>query len=89
MRKRFTTFIILLFSCLTISAQSTITTQFDNDWAFHLGGVQGAEAIKFDDSKWRKIDLPDDWTIEDLKATASPFDKSLFMRISFIVLPIF
>jgi beta-galactosidase len=39
---------------------------FDQDWRFHRGDVPGAEAPGFDDSHWRKLDLPHDWSIEDL-----------------------
>jgi beta-galactosidase len=39
---------------------------FDHDWRFHRGDVPGAEAPGFDDSGWRKLDLPHDWSIEDL-----------------------
>jgi len=39
---------------------------FDQDWRFHRGDVPGAEAPNFDDSRWRKVDLPHDWSIEDL-----------------------
>src|SRR6267378_533164 len=46
---------------------------FDNDWVFHRGGAQGAERPTFDDSKWRRVDLPHDWSIEDLPGTNSPF----------------
>ena len=38
---------------------------FDADWQFHLGDVPGAEAPAFDDSDWRKLTLPHDWSIED------------------------
>lgn len=38
---------------------------FDADWRFHLGDVPGAEAARFDDSGWRKLSLPHDWSIED------------------------
>ena len=39
---------------------------FDQDWRFHRGDIDGAEATGFDDSTWRKLDLPHDWSIEDL-----------------------
>lgn len=39
---------------------------FDADWRFFRGDVKGAEALGFDDSRWRKLDLPHDWSIEDL-----------------------
>ena len=40
--------------------------RFDQDWLFHLGDVDGAEAPGFGDSDWRRLDLPHDWSIEDL-----------------------
>lgn len=39
---------------------------FDADWKFHLGDVVGAELPEFNDSLWRTLDLPHDWSIEDL-----------------------
>lgn len=39
---------------------------FDSDWKFNLGDVSGAELARFDDSKWRVLDLPHDLSIEDL-----------------------
>jgi beta-galactosidase len=39
---------------------------FDADWRFNRGDVTGAQAPSFDDSSWRRLDLPHDWSIEDL-----------------------
>ena len=39
---------------------------FDLDWRFYLGNGDGAERPDFKDSSWRKLDLPHDWSIEDL-----------------------
>ena len=33
-------------------------------WRFHLGDVQNGQAPSFDDSGWRLLDLPHDWSIE-------------------------
>ncbi|MFY9152186.1 MAG: glycoside hydrolase family 2 TIM barrel-domain containing protein [Prolixibacteraceae bacterium] len=41
---------------------------FDAGWKFFLGDVHGADSANFDDSQWRNIDLPHDWSIEDLPA---------------------
>jgi beta-galactosidase len=49
---------------------------------FHRGGVQGAEMPGFDDSKWRRVDLPHDWSIEDLPGTNSPFDPNAISQVS-------
>lgn len=39
---------------------------FDSDWRFLRGDAPGAENPSFDDSTWRKLDVPHDWSIEDL-----------------------
>ncbi len=41
---------------------------FNADWQFHRGDVPGAEEVGFDDSEWRTLDVPHDWSIEDLPA---------------------
>ena len=37
---------------------------FDADWSFFKGNVAGAEAVAFDDTGWRRLDVPHDWSIE-------------------------
>jgi beta-galactosidase len=39
---------------------------FDLDWRFHFGEIKGAEKQEFNDSSWRKVDVPHDWSIEGL-----------------------
>lgn len=38
---------------------------FDDGWLFHRGEAAGAERPGYDDSEWRRLDLPHDWSIED------------------------
>ena len=38
--------------------------KIDKDWKFMLGDVAGAESVQSDDSAWRRLDLPHDWSIE-------------------------
>lgn len=38
----------------------------DSDWRFLRADVPGAERPEFDDSGWRILDVPHDWSIEDL-----------------------
>jgi beta-galactosidase len=38
---------------------------FDSDWLFFRGDGPGAERPDFDDSAWRCLDLPHDWSIEE------------------------
>lgn len=42
---------------------------FDFDWKFFKGDAEGAHQKDYDDSCWRDINLPHDWSIE------GPFDK--------------
>ena len=52
---------------------------FDLGWRFRLGAGEGFEAPAFDDGGWRTVDLPHDWSIEDLPAgpgRIGPFDKA-------------
>jgi len=39
---------------------------FNDGWRFHRGDASGADASAFDDSAWRTLDVPHDWSIEDL-----------------------
>ena len=37
---------------------------FDDGWKFHLGDAAGSEQPAADDSAWRRLNLPHDWSIE-------------------------
>lgn len=37
---------------------------FNENWKFHQGDSSGAENMDFDDSSWRSLDLPHDYSIE-------------------------
>jgi beta-galactosidase len=39
---------------------------FDGGWRFFRRDAPGAELPEFDDSAWRLLDLPHDWSVEDL-----------------------
>ena len=77
---------ITFFTCLAILsqvfAQQSVTSKperstvlFDEGWKFHLGNFQMASNSNFDDSNWRNVDLPHDWSIEDIAGTSSPFNS--------------
>jgi beta-galactosidase len=46
------------------AASQRSTLPLDGGWRFHLGDVAGAQEAAFDDSGWRTLDLPHDWSIE-------------------------
>ncbi|EMI21661.1 beta-glycosidase [Rhodopirellula maiorica SM1] len=53
--------LILLFVANVAQAERS---SFDDGWKFQLGDISGAEATSFDDSRWRTLDVPHDWSIE-------------------------
>jgi len=53
-----------------VQESSRTILNFDNDWRFLKDDASGAESPSFDDSGWRKLDVPHDWSIE------GPYDKA-------------
>lgn len=76
--KKINLLFILLFSLNAFSQ----TQLFDDGWRFYRGGAQSAETVGFDDSQWRMIDLPHDWSIEDIPGTDSPFSRDAVSQTS-------
>ena len=69
-------FLIIITICGTTSlfAQSSkenvrINQLFNFDWKFKAGDISNAQSQSFDDSDWRKLDLPHDFQFEQ------PWDK--------------
>src|SRR5215467_10684742 len=52
------------------SARQTLS--FDAGWLFLKGDAQAAETPEFNDSAWRKLDVPHDWSIEGPFASDNP-----------------
>jgi len=50
-------------------AHAAAITSFDSGWRFLKSEAPGAEAPAFDDSAWRTVNVPHDWSIE------GPFDE--------------
>lgn len=86
-RGRINILIVICFSAMVSAAyaqnkKKTITRDipFDNDWLFVKDSVRNAERADFNDSKWKKVDLPHDWSVDDLPGqteglVVGPFDK--------------
>ena len=75
-------FVVLSFGQIIAQEEFKRENLFDFGWRFHYGGAQGAENPAFDDSMWRKIDLPHDWSIEDLPGTDSPFSINAISQVN-------
>ncbi len=59
-----------------ILAEGRTDILFDAEWRFFRGNVEQAELSGFDNSSWRLLDLPHDWSIEDIPGTNSPIDSN-------------
>ena len=68
--------VMLNSSCTEKETQKTsrIHKKFDSGWKFHRGDVSPVSDLNISD--WREVDLPHDWSIEDLPGTNSPFDST-------------
>jgi beta-galactosidase len=51
-------------------------TRLDHFWRFKKGDTADANQAGFDDSGWRIVSVPHDWTIEDLTPENGPFNAS-------------
>src|SRR5262245_48269277 len=58
------TSIVLLSSCSNQNQVPRSRTDFDHDWKFSLGDDSAAKNVDYNDSSWRKLNLPHDWSIE-------------------------
>ena len=52
------------------AAGARLTVNFDSNWSFLKGDAPGAEQSNFNDTGWRRVDLPNDWSI------AGPFAET-------------
>ncbi|GAB4488302.1 MAG: glycoside hydrolase family 2 TIM barrel-domain containing protein [Anaerolineales bacterium] len=66
-----------------MSPMSTFThnLDFNPGWLFYEADLSGAERSDFDDSDWRRVDLPHDWSVEDYpvqdESHIGPFFKEM------------
>lgn len=66
---------LLVFMLIAINSFAQQTRQkldFDRGWKFNLGQVDQGEQTNLNDSKWRKLNLPHDWSIEGTFSKDNP-----------------
>jgi beta-galactosidase len=66
------------FTGLMSQTSGRVDENFNFGWKFHKGDIQGGEKIVFDDSSWRNVDLPHDWSIE------GPFSKENYSCTAYL-----
>ena len=62
--KKIISLFILLTGFAVAFSQPRIVTDLDNNWKFFLGDDSSAASPAYNDSKWRLLNLPHDWSIE-------------------------
>ncbi|MFO7657758.1 MAG: hypothetical protein R6W78_11875 [Bacteroidales bacterium] len=64
--KTITILIVLLLSVTYVSGQVSFgePLKINDNWRFKRGDIENAAIAGFDDSKWRQLDLPHDWSAE-------------------------
>jgi beta-galactosidase len=58
------------------------TLNFDAGWKFFPNAQLGAASGSLDDEKWRTLDLPHDWSIEDEPGSQSPFRPTAISQVN-------
>src|SRR5574338_327657 len=74
--------LLLVYIVLSFQCFSQRKVLFDEGWRFHRGDIKNASQINYNDDNWRAIDLPHDWSIEDLPGIQSPFSPDAINGIS-------
>ncbi len=55
---------LVALAAIALNATAQRKTQpFDKAWAFEQSDASGADKVEFDDSKWKVVDVPHDWSI--------------------------
>ncbi len=70
----FLTLTIFGIACQKQTEKPRATEKFNTGWLFSLNADSMAFAIDFDDSRWRKLNLPHDWSIEGNFSEKHPAD---------------
>jgi beta-galactosidase len=73
-------FCLLILFTFPVFAQHTSSQNFNYGWKFNLGDDSLAKQSNYNDSHWRKLDLPHDWSIEgkfDEKAPGTTNEAAL------------
>lgn len=67
---------IVLTALLISQVEGRSQILLDHFWRFAKGSIPDANQAGFDDSSWRIVSVPHDWTIEDITRENGSFDAS-------------
>ncbi|MEL0455909.1 glycoside hydrolase family 2 TIM barrel-domain containing protein [Flavobacteriaceae bacterium SZ-1-7] len=65
---------LVAFGCNSVKEETKPERKqlFNYDWKFNLGDTSEGRTANFDDSSWRTLDLPHDWSIEGKSEIENP-----------------
>jgi beta-galactosidase len=66
--------VVVLINQVQANEEGRSQTRLDHFWRFAKGDIADANQAGFDDSEWRIVSVPHDWSIEDLTCDEGPFD---------------
>lgn len=69
------TLLFIFISATNAFSQARTILSFDSDWRFIQENVHGAEKTDFDDSHWRLLNVPHDWSIEGAYDRNNPTER--------------
>ncbi len=73
---------IVLTGCQNLKDDTARTrVKFNSDWKFINKDIKNGQNPNYDDSAWRKLNLPHDWAIE------GPFSKDVYFQGGFLPYP--
>ncbi len=81
MAKSMLTALLLTATCLCYAEKKSSVKpvlgeqRIDNEWKFNLGDADGAQEISYNDTAWRTLDIPHDWSIEGEYSEQNPSGK--------------
>ncbi|WP_303012361.1 glycoside hydrolase family 2 TIM barrel-domain containing protein [uncultured Bacteroides sp.] len=72
----------LLLGFIAGGSASERKTCMNGNWKFHRGCIANAEQASFDDTRWRTLDLPHDWSMEPVPVQREGITTGPFSRMS-------
>lgn len=79
--------LLIIFSALCFCGTENVCAterdaSFNKGWKFHLGPLANAEQPSHDDSQWRTLNLPHDWSVEPVAYQCEGITIGPFTRLS-------
>ena len=75
---------LIVTACSQSMDCSVRKIKFDQGWKFHLGQIKDAAKESCDDSEWRVLNLPHDWSAEPLPDSEGGIENHLLLTVKML-----